>query len=96
MTEIKDKMFRFAEKHSGQGGNDFRDERDVMAEVRDIISKLMEFHKKYENLHKKMKKPRKRYFCEDDIILNSLSNNKLIISPNKLSSTLHLSNNSSS
>lgn len=95
MTEIKDKMFRFAEKQSGQRENDFRNEMDVMADVRDLITKLIEFQKKYETLHKKMKKPRKRYFCEDDIILNSLSNNKLIISSNKLPSILHLSNHSS-
>ncbi len=38
---------------------------------------LVQFNKKYEQLKKRVKKPKKRYFSEDDIILNSLSNNKI-------------------
>jgi hypothetical protein len=38
---------------------------------------LVQFNKKYEQLNKRVKKSKKTYFSEDDIILNSLSNNKI-------------------
>lgn len=38
---------------------------------------LVQFNKKYEQLNKRVKKSKKIYFSEDDIILNSLSNNKI-------------------
>ncbi len=56
---------------------------ELMTESRQIISNLIKFQKKHESLNKKMVKPRKRYFCEDDVILNSLSNNKLDLEKEK-------------
>jgi hypothetical protein len=49
----------------------------TIGESREIIENLHAFQEKYQMLHKKIVKPRKRFYSEDEIILNSLSNNKL-------------------
>ena len=43
----------------------------------DIIRLLVGFSKFYDIIRRKVKKPRKKYFSDDDIIINSLSNNKM-------------------